>query len=1304
MQLPWLRTHTEGGHHRRARADMSRTTILAYYLEKLNKEELKEFQHRLLNQVALPEASSTEVASNLVAQYGSRRAWDLALHTWKQMGKKQLCSQAQQEKGLTPSHHTSLSSSPSTSNMESSSRFTSSSDHGYGSSCEQLSEKETFQNKPINSECRMRETIKITSPNQKRESPCHTPSWKTEDFLQNYTQLLLLQRSCPRGHRSMVRERGHQDIKDRGHLIAIQDLFGPSLGSQKEPQLVILEGAAGVGKSTLARQVKRAWEEGQLYRDRFQHVFYFSCRELAQCKQQSLAELIAKYENVHKDLIEEILSQPKKLLFILDGIDEPAWTLQNPKLCQHWSQKWPVQTLLSSLLRKSILPKASLLLTARTTDLQKLIPSLGQPRWVEVLGFSESGRKEYFYTYFADEREAITAFSLVESNPVLLTLCLVPWVSWLVCTCLTQQMGQWGELSLTAQSTTALCLKYLSQILPVRPLGPRLRGLCSLAAEGICKGKSLFSLGDFRKQKLPGSVISTFMNMGVLQKLPNSTRYSFAHLCLQEFFAAMSCVLIYEEEKDKRESFKIVEKLLKVYGRLDLFEAPTMRFLFGLLSDQAMDEMENIFICRLPLERRWELLKRLLKEAHPKHSYSLGLLHCLYEIQHKELLTRAMHNVQGTRVHVQTDMAHPVFQTNMKHLVVQTDAELMVVTFCIKFCFPVKRLQLDCGRQQEQVLRAPRLVLSRWTPITKASWQILFSILEFSGSLEELDLSGNLLSNYAVQSLCRTLRQPGCHLKTLWLVNCGLTSSHCVDLTSVLKASSSLTELDLQLNDLGDSGVRLLCKGLRNPACNLRILLLDQGSLSDKVMAQLKALKAENPRLLIQSTRKPHGMASTSGLDKGKTSAGPSSLKRLRLQSEDAPRRAQLKLSHTPYSSSLGDKLTESLGTEDGFWGSTGPVATEVVDRERNLYRVQLPMAGSYHWPSTGLRFVVTRAVTVEIEFCAWSQFLGKTPLEQSYMVAGPLFDIKAEQGAVAAVYLPHFVALQGIQEDTLKFQVAHFLNDVVVLEAPAKVEPHCAVLKKPSFSPIGVVLKIISATRRLLPITSITLLYHQPHTEELKFHLYLIPNDCTIRKAVDDEEMKFQFVRIHKPPPIGCLYVGSRYTVSGSETMEITPKELELCYRSSSEAQLFSEIYVGHLQSGIRLEIKDKNADAVVWEALLKPGDLRPASTLVAPATTVARPFLHFVDQHREQLVARVTSVDPILDKLHSQVLSEEQYEMVRAEATNPDKMRKLFSYSRSWDQARKSQLYQALKAIHPHLILELWEVWGKALGEWVS
>ena len=73
-------------------------------------------------------------------------------------------------------------------------------------------------------------------------------------------------------------------------------------------------------------------------------------------------------------------------------------------------------------------------------------------------------------------------------------------------------------------------------------------------------------------------------------------------------------------------------------------------------------------------------------------------------------------------------------------------------------------------------------------------------------------------------------------------------------------------------------------------------------------------------------------------------------------------------------------------------------------------------MPGSYHCPNTGLHFVVTRAVTIEIGFCDWSQHLDKTPLQDSHMVAGPLFDIKAEQGAVAAVHLPHFVDLQGNQ------------------------------------------------------------------------------------------------------------------------------------------------------------------------------------------------------------------------------------------------------------------------------------------------
>lgn len=379
--------------------------------------------------------------------------------------------------------------------------------------------------------------------------------------------------------------------------------------------------------------------------------------------------------------------------------------------------------------------------------------------------------------------------------------------------------------------------------------------------------------------------------------------------------------------------------------------------------------------------------------------------------------------------------------------------------------------------------------------------------------------------------------------------------------------------------------------------------------------------------------------------------------------------------------------------SKDDFWGSTGPVATEVIDQEKNLYRVHLPMAGSYHWPNTGLRFVVTRAVTIEIEFCAWSQFLGKIPVYHGYMVAGPLFDIKAEQGAVTTVCLPHFVDIQGGQVDTSLFRVAHFKEQGMILEKPDKVE-HCyTVLENPSFSPMGVLLRIFHAACPFIPITSTTLLYHHLHLKEVTFHLYLIPNDCTIRKAIDDEEMRFQFVRIHKPPPLDALYIGSRYTISASEKLEILPTELELCYRSPGESQLFSEICVDHMKTEIKLQMKDKKNRSLVWEALLKPGDLRPAPTQISPAPKDALASIHFIDLHREQLIARVTSVDIVLDKLLGPVLSEEEYEKVRAEITRQEKMRKLFSFSQSWNRSSKDQFYQALNETHPHLIMDLLE-----------
>lgn len=161
----------------------------------------------------------------------------------------------------------------------------------------------------------------------------------------------------------------------------------------------------------------------------------------------------------------------------------------------------------------------------------------------------------------------------------------------------------------------------------------------------------------------------------------------------------------------------------------------------------------------------------------------------------------------------------------------------------------------------------------------------------------------------------------------------------------------------------------------------------------------------------------------------------------------------------------------------------------------------------------------------------------------------------------------------------------------------------------------------------------------------------------------------------------------------------------LKLCYRSCEELQNFSEIYVVKLGSRIHLQIRNKDDGEMVWETLLRPGDLKSTGILLSPDSTASPSssssnvpsMSHFVDQCKAQLIERVTSVDTILDKLYGHVLSEEQYESVRAEVTSQNQMRKLFSFSRSWDRQCKCHFYKALKETHHHLIINLWEDWGR-------
>ncbi|XP_039459197.1 cytolytic toxin-beta-like [Oreochromis aureus] len=118
-------------------------------------------------------------------------------------------------------------------------------------------------------------------------------------------------------------------------------------------------------------------------------------------------------------------------------------------------------------------------------------------------------------------------------------------------------------------------------------------------------------------------------------------------------------------------------------------------------------------------------------------------------------------------------------------------------------------------------------------PVVKASNKALLSLCNLSerscealssglssqsSNLIKLDLSNNDLQDSGVKFLSEGLKNPHCKLETLRLSGCLITEEGCTSLASALSSNPShLRELDLSYNHPGDSGMKLLSAGLKDP-------------------------------------------------------------------------------------------------------------------------------------------------------------------------------------------------------------------------------------------------------------------------------------------------------------------------------------------------------------------------------------------------------------------------------------------------------------------------------------------------------
>lgn len=464
-----------------------------------------------------------------------------------------------------------------------------------------------------------------------------------------------------------------------------------SKATGKKPHMVFLQGVAGIGKSLMLTKLMLAWSEGMVFQNKFSYIFYFCCQDVKKLKRASLAELISKEWPNASAPIEEILSQPEKLLFVIDNLEvmECDMSEWESELCDDCMEKQPVNILMSSLLRRKMLPESSFLVSATPETFEKIEDRIECTNVKMMAGFNESNIKVYFYSLFQDRNRTQEIFSLVRENEQLFSVCQVPVLCWMVATCLKKEIEKGRDPVSICRRITSLYTTYIFNLFipqsaqcPSKKSQDQLQGLCSLAAEGMWTDTFVFGEEALRRNGIMDSDISTLLDVRILEKSKESEKsYIFLHSSIQEVCAAIFHLLKSHVDHPSQD-VKSIEALIftflkKVKVQWIFFGS----FIFGLLHESEQKKLEPFFGHQLSQEIKRQLYQCLETISGNKELQEqvdgMKLFYCLFEMDDEAFLAQVMNCMEQIK------------------FVAKDYSDVIVAAHCLQHCSTLKKLSLS---------------------------------------------------------------------------------------------------------------------------------------------------------------------------------------------------------------------------------------------------------------------------------------------------------------------------------------------------------------------------------------------------------------------------------------------------------------------------------------------------------------------------------------------------------------------------------------------------------------------------------
>ena len=368
------------------------------------------------------------------------------------------------------------------------------------------------------------------------------------------------------------------DKKEVKHTpIKCSELFESKSG-EKEIKSVLLEGHAGIGKTTFCTILTEDWSKEEILQQ-FKLVLLLPLRDKRVAEAQSLSDLVKRLKNDDKlcdSVIEEFDENGgENVLIVADGWDELSE-----------SQRSKGQFLYNLLVECSELPSASILLTSRPSASASLHELQCFDRFVQVIGFNRNNIEEYFNSELTLEQASLLIEQL-DRNPMIENICAVPLNCAIVCH-LFRELGEALPSTMTELYTKIILLiiarniakkyeklvesckeseresvkqiykecEYIKSLSSFRAIPKVLQTywwcLCEFAFWAIEKDKIVISHNEIEGFFLEGraSLDENLSYFGLLQSFEallsggvgQGLSFNFLHLTIQEYLAALHLV------------------------------------------------------------------------------------------------------------------------------------------------------------------------------------------------------------------------------------------------------------------------------------------------------------------------------------------------------------------------------------------------------------------------------------------------------------------------------------------------------------------------------------------------------------------------------------------------------------------------------------------------------------------------------------------------------------------------------------------------------------------------------------------